>query len=46
MTPKEIEELKKQMEKVFLEEWKKVDFKKIVEDVCRNIIKKEGMSWG
>lgn len=42
MTPKEIEELKKEMGKVFVEEFKKVDFKKLIEDTCRGIMKEEG----
>lgn len=46
MQPEELEKLKKEMGKVFVEEFKKVDFKKLVEEVCREVIKKEGRTWG
>lgn len=46
MTPEEIEELKKEMGKVFKEEFMKINWKKLIEDVCKDVIKKEGMTWG
>jgi len=54
MTPQEIEILKEEMRKIFLEEVRKIDFRKIFEGIkipldkeeLRKFLKDEGTYWG
>ncbi len=41
MQPEEIAELKKEMGKVFVQEFRKVDFRELIRDVCEEIITKK-----
>ena len=45
MQPEELKQLKKIMAEILTEGFRKPEFKKIVEEICKDVIKKTGMTW-
>lgn len=46
MQPEELKQLKEEMRTIFVEEIRKIDWKKILKPLVVEIMKDEGMTWG